>query len=354
MQIHAPGQLIEGRYEINAFIGEGGMQQVYLARDTRLSRDVALKVPKNPSAEKRFKRSASLSARVTHPNVAKTLDYFEASSNQYLIEEFIAGSDLQKRWDSDFIHLDPYLASHFIHHAVRAVAASHRVDVVHRDLKPSNIMVSDDADLRVLKITDFGIAKMAEEELAAAVSGGESTITTSQTMFGAIPYMSPEMITDPRTAGKPADVWALGAMLYQMLSGNPPYGRGLPAVPKILTQPLPPRPTVCDKAQFQPLLSDLWTLCESCLVKDPSQRPTAEALVSECGRLCYSTAPRSVGYVRQYGRGNGAWGFINSGGDVFFHWDSVYGASISSGLRVSFTAFGGGAAPRAHPVLPLK
>ena len=131
------------------------------------------------------------------------------------MEEFIAGRDLQKVLVREFELIEPYLAARVFHHLCKGLAAAHHAGVMHRDLKPSNLMVVGSAKLDQVKITDFGIAKMAEEELVEAAEGGESSITGSKTMVGALPYMAPEAISTPKQAGQPADIWAAGAMLYE-------------------------------------------------------------------------------------------------------------------------------------------
>src|SRR4051794_16461660 len=132
----------DDRYEIVEQIGEGGMQKVYAARDRLLEKVVALKIPKNESAIKRFERSAQMSARVNNRNVAKTLDYVDTGDENFLIEELVEGLDLSAVL-SNFPHgMDPYIVARAIHHISVGVAASHASEVVHRDLKPSNIMVS--------------------------------------------------------------------------------------------------------------------------------------------------------------------------------------------------------------------
>ncbi|NJO17819.1 MAG: serine/threonine protein kinase [Thioploca sp.] len=156
--IHQKNDLIMERYEIENYLAEGGMQEVYKAYDQKLERLVVVKTPKNESAHKRFKRSAQVSAKINHPNVAKTLDFSE-DNNSYLVEEFIEGNDLGTRLEKEFNFLDPHLAAHVIHHLVKAIAIAHRFDIFHRDLKPSNIMVSNDPNLYHIKLTDFGIAK---------------------------------------------------------------------------------------------------------------------------------------------------------------------------------------------------
>jgi eukaryotic-like serine/threonine-protein kinase len=355
--VHSTADVLIDRYKIVKYVAEGGMQQVYMATDLVFNRRVALKVPKNSSAEKRFARSARVSAKVVHANVAATFDYFDSGPKSYLIEEFIDGQTLWDRLDTDFEMLDPHLAAHVIHHLAKGVAASHHAGVFHRDLKPSNIMVSRDPGLRSAKITDFGIAKMAEEEIADAFKDKEST-TGSQTVMGALPYMAPEMIINQKSASLPADIWALGAILYQLISGNLPFGRGLGAVPAIVAAQLPAKPALFDlKPQFSPLTNDLWAIVVACLQKDPTNRPNADQLVDLCTKLCYSNAPRRTGTIESYKSvGRGKWGFIevDGGGTVFYHADSFYGSSIEVGKRVSFADFDGAPRPRAFPILPLK
>jgi serine/threonine-protein kinase len=355
--VHAPGDVLIERYKVVKYLDEGGMQQVYLAKDTAFGRKVALKVPKTASAEKRFERSARVSARVVHANVAATLDYFEFEARNYLIEEYIDGQTLWERLENEFQMLDPHLAAHIVHHLAKGVAASHHAGVFHRDLKPSNIMVSRDHGLTSVKITDFGIAKMAQEEIADAFKDKEST-TGSQTVMGALPYMAPEMIEDQKSANLPADIWAIGALLYQLISGKLPFGRGLGAVPAIVTAKLPAQPTLFDtKPQFRPLTDDLWSIVGACLQKDAAKRPTADQLVEMCAKLCYSNAERHIGSINCFGgQGRGKWGFIDvdGGGTAFFHRDSFYGDTVKVGTKVNFADFPGVPQSRAFPVLPMK
>ena len=354
--LHSTGDILINRYKVLNYIDEGGMQQVYKARDTTFGRDVALKVPKTASAEKRFARSATMSAKVIHANVAQTLDYFDTGGKSYLIEELIDGVTLWDRLDKEFEMLDPHLAAHFIHQLSKAVAASHHAGVFHRDLKPSNIMVSRDPGIRSIKVTDFGIAKMAEEEIAEAFKDKEST-TGSQTVMGALPYMAPEMIEDQRAARLPADIWAVGALLYQLISGVLPFGRGLGATKKILDAILPPKPTLfATKLQFQPLSDGLWSIVTACLNKEPNKRPTADQVVQMCAKLCYSDAPRHTGTIGDFGTGRGQFGRIDGDGmgPAFFHSESYYGDKIAAGRKVNFAAFPGFPRPRAFPILQLK
>jgi eukaryotic-like serine/threonine-protein kinase len=349
------GERIADRYEILSYVGEGGMQQVFQAKDISLGRIVAVKTPKNSTAEKRFKRSAVVSARVNHPNVAKTLDYLSFKDRDFLVEEFIAGRDLKAVITSEIPLLDPYLAAKVLHHLAKGLAASHHVDVIHRDLKPSNIMVVGGSGFSQIKITDFGIAKLAEDELAEAAEGGDESITGSQTMVGALPYMSPEMIDSPRQAGKPADVWSLGAMMYELISSKKPYGAGLKAIHAIMEAKTPSLPIeISTNPQMAPLGGEIFDIVLSCLRKNPKDRPTSDNLVSSCERLCYSIAEREVGTVRIMMKPT--WGFImdGAGRDVFFNVASVYGRRPRADECVSFARFSGGGADRAHPVIALQ
>jgi eukaryotic-like serine/threonine-protein kinase len=349
----ADGQTVGDRYLIEGFLGEGGMQFVYVAEDQVTGRDVALKTPKNKSATKRFKRGAIVAAKVNHPNVAKTLDYFEIGDEKFLIEELIYGEDLEAAIFKHTMFVDPYLAAKILHHLAKGVAAAHHVDVIHRDLKPTNIMVVGDYSLTQLKITDFGIAKMVAEEQEGAAKG-ESSMQASQTFVGAIPYMAPEAIETPIISGKPADIWSIGAMMFRVLTGNYPFGTGLKAVPLILAAIRPEVPAfVTGNVQFAPLAKAIVEIIFSCLEKDPAKRPTADQLVFECSQLCYTSQERTRGVIKTFL--HGAYGFIRTNSnDVFFHKDSVFGELPKVDDAVIFASYDGGGARRALPVIKLS
>jgi len=354
--IHSPKDLLGSRYLIIDYIGEGGMQEVYLAIDQTFTREVAVKVPKNLSAEKRFFKSAQTSAKVNHPNVAKTLDYFVENEREYLVEELVRGHDLSKRIDSDFYYLDPHLAAHVIHHLAKGLAASHHAGVFHRDIKPSNIMVSDDPSMSTIKITDFGIAKLAEEEFNE-IDGREDSITGSKTVLGALPFLAPEMIDAPKTAGFAADIWALGAILYYLIEGEYPFGTGLKAIPNILKAEYTNFSVAyLKKPIFRPISNEIWEIVKSCLQLDPALRPTADQLVSLCENLCYTSAGRSVGRIAQFQDGTGNWGFIaqDNGDRVFFHGQNYCGIRPEITGRVNFSKYIGEPHARACPILPIK
>jgi serine/threonine-protein kinase len=173
-------------------------------------------------------------------------------------------------------------------------------------------------------------------------------------MMGALPYLAPEMIEKPATAGKPADVWALGAIAYELLTEMKPFGRGLLAVEKIMKSDVPPLPPALSaNKQFSGLVNEIFDIILRCMRKPTDQRPTADDLVSMCGSLCYPTPSRAEGTIEKVWYGS--WGFIAAGGrSVFFHYDSVYGRRPAVGESVCFAEFPGNPRSRAHPVLFLK
>lgn len=355
-ELLSKGELIGERYEIRRKIGEGGMQFVYEAHDILTKRLVALKTPKNKSATKRFKRSAIVAARVNHPNVAKTLDYLKVGGQRFLIEELIKGDDLAEALLQETRFIDPYLAAKVFHHLAKGVAAAHHAGVIHRDLKPSNVMVAGGYSLKELKITDFGIAKLASDELEEAAAGGSATLSMSQTAVGALPYMAPEAIDTPKEVTVAADIWSLGAMMYHLICGEAPYGTGLRAVRSILAAERPSIPIfLTANPQFAPLAKEVINIALSCLMRDPVDRPTADELVTMCSQLCYTSSLRRRGVIRRI-FDHGKFGFIGTeSGDVFFHMECVYGtANLNEGDAVLFSSYNGGGAPRALPVIKLN
>ena len=174
------------------------------------------------------------------------------------------------------------------------------------------------------------------------------------TVFSLSVGLGPFVKTNP-ASGK---VGTAVKILYQLISGMLPFGRGLGAVPTIVAAKLPRQPTLFrTKLQFQPLTDHLWSIVEACLQKDALKRPIADQLVEMCSKLCYSNAERRVGSINSFrGRGRGNWGFIDiDGGETaFFHQDNFYGDTITVGGRVNFADFSGVPRDRAFPVLPMK
>ncbi|MEL6341885.1 MAG: tetratricopeptide repeat protein [Myxococcota bacterium] len=209
----SPGVQIADRFEVVDQIGAGGMGEVWKVRHLRLGSFHALKVLRNhhPSLRRRFELESRLHAQVRHPNVVRVFDVIQLSSQPALVMEFIEGYDLGRflrQRQPDLAQLDALAMGIF-----SGVTAVHEAGLIHRDLKPANILLQRSGDVLIPKITDFGIARHAD----AGVSPG---LTGSGAMLGTLTYMAPEQIRDPRQVDARADIWALGCVLYRMVTGQ--------------------------------------------------------------------------------------------------------------------------------------
>lgn len=366
------GEIVANRYRILGFHLAGGMQEVYRCFDVTLQREVALKTPKEGIVDKRFNRGAQMGARVNHPNVAATLDYVEENGIRCLVEEFVEGEDLGRRLSAEYFHLDPSLAAWVVHNVAKGIQAAHKVGICHRDLKPSNIMTSGDARMSTIKLTDFGIAKLAENEMQVEMEKfeqDENTLTSSSTLLGAVPYLAPECWSDWSGAGQPMDVWSLGAIACHLLLGKTPFGGGAQAIMKMAQMQQSGSVDLSEPSWFgkhtntTTLENELWSLIIKCLQLDPTARPSADIIVATCEAMCYSVNERRTGTITAYplkyaSGGKSTSGFIEPIGthdSVFFHVTDFYGASApTTGQRVSFSAFAGDPKPRCAPVLLIK
>jgi len=211
-----------GSYEIVSLLGVGGMGEVYRARDTKLHRDVALKVlpdalRNHPDRLARFEREARLLASLNHPNIAAIHQIEESGSITALVLELVEGSTLADRLTQGAVQREEVLA--IASQIVSALEAAHELGIVHRDLKPANVKLRPDG---MVKVLDFGLAKALEAPTGAAGDSQSPTrtaMTQEGRVLGTAAYMSPE-----RARGLPADqradVWAFGCVLYEMLSGR--------------------------------------------------------------------------------------------------------------------------------------
>lgn len=368
----SPGQMVAARYEIINFHLEGGMQEVYRCKDHTLNRIVALKTPKEGIVDKRFNRGAQMGARVNHPNVAATLDYVEENGLRCLIEEFVEGIDLGRRLANEFDFIDPSLAAWVAHNIAKGLQAAHKVGICHRDLKPGNIMTSSDPQMRVLKLTDFGIAKLAQSELEVEMDRfdhDENTLTSSSTLLGAVPYLAPECWTDWKSSGQAADIWALGAITAHLLIGKSPFGGGRAAIMKMLEIKQTGLVSLTKPSWFgehaitSSLEERLWEIVEKCLQADPDLRPSAADVVMIFDSLLYTSSERQTGTISLYPRrlpngGSSKSGFIKVDGinkSLFFHGTVFYGALVpKEDQRVHFSSFPGYPDPRCATVLLVK
>ena len=266
----APGTTLNHRYTVREYIASGGMQDVYRAHDLLTDQEVALKTPQAGQGTRRFRQSAQLSSRVNHFNVAKTTDYFEEDGAQYLIEELVPGCTLEAA-TLDRLHcVDPHLGAHVFLRLAKGIAASHAAGVAHRDIKPGNILVSGGDAFTDIKITDFGIATLADHLFDEVVrNGGDLTRSTSGTIQGALPYMAPEMMfrRPGDSVGLEADVWALGAVMFRLLTGEYPFGQAMMVPVNVNAGTRGPWPAfMTANAQYSTLGSSLQAVVETCLV----------------------------------------------------------------------------------------
>jgi serine/threonine protein kinase len=197
------------RYRLERPLGHGGMASVYLGHDTELDRSVAVKLLAENAAgddglRKRFVREARLAARLSHPNVVSVFDAGEEDGRPYIVMEHVQGKTL-----AEVGQLPPERARELGLQAARGLAQAHAAGLVHRDIKPQNLLLREDG---TLKIADFGIARAAEG----------TALTQAGTVIGTAAYLSPEQALGEQ-ATPASDVYSLGAVLYELLTGTPPY-----------------------------------------------------------------------------------------------------------------------------------
>ena len=223
-----PGTTL-GPYEVLSAIGVGGMGEVYKARDTKLDRDVALKIlpdafVNDPERLARFQREAKVLASLNHPNIAAIYGLEEAGDSPALVLEYVEGPTLQDRIGKGPIPLDEALP--IARQIAEALEAAHEQGIIHRDLKPANVKVKDDGTVKVL---DFGLAKALAPDLSdtEAANSPTMTMTAAATKMGVImgtaAYMSPEQARG-KQVDKRADIWAFGVVLFEMLTGRQAFG----------------------------------------------------------------------------------------------------------------------------------
>jgi serine/threonine protein kinase/WD40 repeat protein len=250
-----------GRYRIMKTLGQGGMGAVYLAHDTKLDRQVALKVPyfhpsEGPEAVQRFKREARAAATLDHPNLCRIFDVGEVDGIHYLTMPFIQGKTLADALSKDQTFTEAQAAA-VIRKLALALQEAHEKGVVHRDLKPANIMIKKGRDLVIM---DFGLARMA---------GGEEGITRTGHVLGTALYMAPEQAAgDLATLGPPADVYALGIILHELLTGRRPF-EGPWSLVIGLKSVKDPEPPSKHRPDLGPALD---AICLKAIAKDPADR----------------------------------------------------------------------------------
>jgi tRNA A-37 threonylcarbamoyl transferase component Bud32 len=264
-----------GDYELLEEIARGGMGVVWKARQSSLNREVALKMIRagalaSPAEVQRFLREAEAAANLQHPNIVAIHEIGEHNGQHYFSMDYVAGRDLGALVKDG--PLSPQVAARYVKIIAEAIHFAHQRGTLHRDLKPQNVLI-DAADQP--RITDFGLAKIMKDD---------SRLTQSGVVMGSPSYMPPEQAASRHgDIGPASDVYSLGAMLYELLAGRPPF-RGATALATLRQvmedEPAGPRQL---KADIPP---DLETICLKCLEKAPSARyPTARALAEELDRF---------------------------------------------------------------------
>ncbi len=270
-----------GPYEIQSPLGAGGMGEVYRALDTRLDRDVAIKVlPGNLSSDaslkQRLEREAKAISKLSHPHICTLHDIGHQDGVDFLVMEYLEGETLERRLTKGALPLDQTIR--YASQIAGALAKAHKLGITHRDLKPSNVMLTKAG----AKLMDFGLAKQSgAAPLATALTEmtmEQSRLTSEGLLVGTFQYMAPEQLegkeADPRT-----DIFTLGELIHEMAAGKPAFGGHSRAslIAAILTTDPPPI------SQFQALCPPgLERVVKKCLAKDPDARwQSASDLASE-------------------------------------------------------------------------
>jgi hypothetical protein len=270
--VPAPGELVDGRYEVVSLLGTGAMGSVYEARRIADDRAFAVKVIRGvvtTQALARFAREAELAAQLHHPNVVEVHDVgIEANGRFFLVMELVEGASLAKSRArfGDVARALPILAQ-----IADGLVAIHGKGVVHRDLKPSNVLVSSTG---MAKIADFGVAGLTPRQIATLTDDGQA-LTRTGVVLGTPDYMAPELVDGARDAAPSADVFSFGVLAYELLTSRPAFATaparvrlagGLPAQPEPLQAP------DLDRA--------IAKCIDRCLDLDPKKRPPAHELAA--------------------------------------------------------------------------
>lgn len=272
-------ELIRGRYRLLKLLGKGGVGEVWKAENTKTGQVVALKkihptVARDLTSLKRFEREANLLRQLDHPNIIKVLAFFEERGHYFLAMEYMSNGSLYQR-----VKRQGKLAVAEVCRIGRAISKglsqAHRLGIVHRDIKLENILFDEEDDPA---LTDFGFARYE----------GGTALTKTGFVVGTLNYLSPEECQGSR-ADERSDIWRLGILFYEMLTGDSPYERsGLEqTITAILTEPVPP---LTEKRGDIP--GELVNLVDVMLQKNPDYRISSARLVASALKLVPDSAPR--------------------------------------------------------------
>ncbi len=274
------------RYRIERELGAGGMATVYLAEDLRHHRDVALKVLKPALGEslgsERFLREIEIAARLTHPHILALYDSGDAAGALYYVMPYVRGESLRSRLAREG-ELPIADACRILRDVADALAAAHREGVVHRDIKPENILLAGGHAL----VADFGVAKAVSDAVTSA-----ATLTTAGMAVGTPAYMAPEQAAGDPQVGPRADLYAMGVVAYEMLTGRAPFTGATPQQVLAAHISESPEPVAGRRASIPPALA---ALVMQCLEKHPADRPrSAEEVVAVLDQLSSGATSAAV------------------------------------------------------------
>ena len=266
MEHAAAETLLSGRiishYEIGRLLGIGGMGQVYAARDTELGREVALKVAsfQSEDAQSRLRREAQHASRLSHPHICHIYDVARADGQLFVVMELVLGRSL-----ADVVREAPLSIADARRYGIEIADAldhAHEYGVTHRDLKSTNVMITPK---RGAKVLDFGLARMLDTHQIDALSRSQRSLTGEGLIAGTLPYMAPELLRGQR-GDQRADIWALGVLLYEMVTGRRPFtgATGFELSAAILHQP----PATLPSSVPEPMRA----IIQRCLEKNPNDR----------------------------------------------------------------------------------
>lgn len=286
------GYLLGERYQIIDTLGEGGMANVYLAKDIILQRKVAVKVlrldlQKDPQLEARFQREAMATSELSHPNIVSVLDVGTDQGIPYMVMEYVDGPDL-KEYIQKNSPLDLHEVIRIMDQILSAVALAHKYNVIHRDLKSQNILMDKRGNV---KIADFGIA----------VALNQSSITQTNSVMGSVHYMSPEQ-TRGGLVTKQSDIYSLGIILYELITGHVPFSGETP-VAIALKHAQEKIPSIRQKNEIIP--QALKNVVLKATAKDPRDRyETVQAMKSDLDTSLDPSRQNEAAFVPAYGINN--------------------------------------------------
>jgi len=287
-----------GRYELASPLGAGGMGEVYRARDTRLGREVAIKVLPESFARdqgrlRRFEQEARAVAALNHPNILAVHDVGTYEGMPYIVSELLDGQTLRERLADGPV--PPRKAVELLVQVADGLAAAHEKGVVHRDLKPENIFITRDARVKIL---DFGLAKLARTEVGVPAGAGATATVMRQTtpgvVLGTAGYMSPEQVRGREVDGR-SDIFSFGAIAYEMISGKPAFGNESSV--ETMNAILKEEPSELDTERLH-VSPGLEKIIRHCLEKEPAHRfQSARDLAFALSALSHPSGSSAVATV---------------------------------------------------------